>query len=186
MFKQNCPDNRKFYDLEVLKKSNRSIDKLIQFTISHNKNLPKYYKRNLAFHQFNDITLQLVLDFSILAKTHIHELINNMLQYGTLYQLAKTSKFNNLHIDYSTFPLIEQEKREEIMKQIKFIVSQYYSPSNLLFYNITYLEILYFFALLVNPSYNWITIDYLSQGNKSHQYLISIESYSKGCKTKYF
>lgn len=185
MFKENCPDNRSFYDLEVLKKSNRSIDKLIQFTISHNKNLPKYYKRNLAFHQFNDITLQLVLDFGILAKAHIHELIHNMLQYGSLYELAKITKFNNMHIDYSTFPLIEQEKRDEIMKEIKFIASKYYSPGNLL-YNITCLEILYFFALLVNPSYNWITIDYLSHANKSHQYLISIETYSKGCENKYF
>lgn len=184
MYKKKCPDNRSFYDLDVLKKSNRSIDKLFQFTISHNKNLPKYYKRNSAFHQFNDITLQLVLDFGILAKSHIDELIHNTLQYGSLYELARMTKFNNINVDYATFPLIHQEKRVEIMEEIKSIASKFYSLDTL-FFNITCLEILYFFALLVNPTYNWITIDYLSHGNKNHQYIINIETYSEGCKNKY-
>lgn len=180
MYKKNCPDSRSFYDLDILMKSNRSIDKLVEFTISHNKNLPKYYKRNSAFHQFNDITLQLVLDFAIHAKSHIDELIHNKLQYGKLYELARMTKFNNINIDYSIFPLIDQEKRDDIMEKIKCIALKFYAKNTLL-YSITCLELLYFFALLVNPSYNWITIDYLSSGNKNHQYIINIETYAKTC-----
>lgn len=185
MFQKNCPDNRSFYDLEVLKYSNRPIDKLLEFLITHNKNLHKYYKRNLAFQQFNNVTLQLVLDFSILAKSHIDELIHNPLQYGTLYSLAKITKFNNMYIDYSIFPLIDQEKRDDIMKEINFLAMKFY-PKNTLLYSITCLELLYFFALLVNPSHNWITIDYLSNGNKNHQYILNMETYYATCKTKYF
>lgn len=184
MFQKNCPDNRIFYDLEVLKNSNRPIDKLFDFIITHNKNLPKYYKKNLAFKEFNNVTLQLVLDFSVLAKSHISELINNSLQYGTLYSLAKLTKFNNMYIDYTIFPLIDQEKRDDIMKEIKNIALKYYPKTNLNF-DITCLELLYFFGLLVNPTCNWITIDYLSNGNKNHQYIINCETYSFKyfCKT---
>ena len=173
-----CSDNRSYYDLDVLKHATRPIDKLYEYIIYHNSNLPKYYKRNSAFKQFNNVTLQLVLDFKVPAKAHIDQLLNNKLEFGTLYHLEKVYKFNSLYIEYENFPLIEPN--ENIMKEIKDIAVKFFHE-NTTSYNITCLELLYFFALLVNPTYNWIIIDYLSNGNKTHQYIISTETYSKQC-----
>lgn len=174
-----CLDNRPYYDLEILKKAKRPIDKLYYSIINHNGNLPKYYKNNSAFKQFHNITLQLVLDFKLPAKDHIQELLNNS-QYGILYYFAKMNQFNSLYIDYNIFPLIDQEEHESIISEIKSIASKICTENTSL-YNITCLELLYFFAVLVNPSYNWITMDYLSNCNKSHQYIVSTDTVSKIC-----
>lgn len=176
-----CLDNRPYFDLELLKKANRPIDELYQFVIYNNNNLTKYYKKNTAFNQFNDITKQLVLDFKLSAKSHIENLINNTSKYGILYSLAKVTKFNTLYIDYTTFPLIDQRDHDTIMNEIKNIANKFYAENTYL-YNITCLELIYFFSVIVNPSYNWITMDYLSNSNKTHQYVISTDTYSTECK----
>lgn len=176
-----CLDNRSYYDLDILKKAIRPIDKLFNLFIYNHPNLDKYYNKNSALKQFNNITLQLVLDFKIGAKNHIDTLITNSLQYGTLYYLAKQQLFNMLYIDYSTFPLIVQEERDRIMQEIHTIALKYYKSSSI-FYDITCLELLYFFALIVNPTYNWITMDYVSECNKMHQYVISTQTYHSKCE----
>lgn len=175
-----CIDNRSYYDLDILKNANRPIDKLLNVFIYNHSNLKNYYKKNLALKQFNNISLQLVLDFKIGAKTHIESLISNPIEYGTLYYLAKQNLFNILYIDYSTFPLIEQEQKDCIMKEIYIIAEKYHKKGTVLF-DITCLELLYFFALIVNPTYNWITMDYVSNCNKVHQYVISVETYDSKC-----
>lgn len=171
-----CSDIRDYYDLELLKEAKRPIDELYKYVIFHNNNLPKYYKQSSSFKQFNNITLQLVLDFKLLAKAHIEQLLSNKLEYGTLYHLKDVYKFNSLYVEYENFPLIEPD----VMNEIKNMAKQFFRE-NSTSYNITCLELLYFFALIVNPSYNWITIDYLSQGNKSHQYILSTDTYPKQC-----
>lgn len=179
--KGKCSDNRSFYDLDMLKEAKRPIDKLYEYVIYHNNNLPKYYKRNTALKYFNDITLQLVLDFKLSANTHIKELINNVLLYGSLYHLAQINHFNNLYIEYTTFPLINQNEQESIMREIKSIAVLFYKEDTLL-YNITCLELLYFFSLIINSAYSWICIDYISNGNRNHQYVISTETYDNMCR----
>lgn len=179
---RTCPKNQTYFDIEILKKANRPIDKLYNLVIYHNPNLPKYYQINTGDKTFRNVTLQLVLDFKITANYHIKELINNTLNYGSLHHLAQTQNFIHLNVNYLSFPLIEIEKREEIMKEIENIASIFYKPNTLLF-NVTCLELLYFFAVLVNPNYNWITIDYISNCNKNHQYVMSAETY-KNCHRK--
>lgn len=179
-FNVKCLDNRSYYDLDVLKKANRPIDKLFSVFIYNHSNLNKYYNKNSAFKQFNNISLQLVLDFKIGAKTHVETLMDNSLYYGTLYYLANQKLFNMLYIDYLTFPLIVQEERDCILKEIQNIAVIYFKKGSM-FYDITCLELLYFFALIVNPNYNWITMDYISNCNKMHQYVISAQTYDSKC-----
>lgn len=176
-----CLDNRSYYDLDILNKAKRPIDNLLQLFIYNNPNLNKYYNRNSALKSFNNISLQLVLDFKIGAKKHIDMLITNSLQYGTLYYLFEQNLFNMLDIDYSIFPFIVQEEKDLIMTEIHKIALKY-SKKGLTCYDITCLELLYFFALIVNPNHNWITIDYISKCNKRHQYVINIQTYSSKCK----
>lgn len=176
-----CSDNRSYYDLDILKKANRPIDALISSFIHKNHNLNKYYSKNSALTQFNNITLRLVLDFKVGAKNHIDMLMNNSLQYGTFYYMTKQVLFNMLYIDCLSFPLIVQEEKDCIMKEIQIIALKYFKKGTV-FYDITCLELLYFFALLVNPTFNWITIDYISKCNKMHQYVISAETYNSKCE----
>lgn len=180
MIKVKCADNRTFYDIDILKNAQRPIDELFQYVIYHHSNLPKYYQSNSAFKELHNVTLQLVLDFKLKAVAHIEELKNNLLKYGTLYHLAQTYNLNRLYIEYTTFPLINIEEQDAILKEIQTIALESDTENSLLF-NITCLELLYFFALIVNPDYNWITIDYLSYGNKNHQYTISADTYMNHC-----
>lgn len=158
-----CKKNEEYFDLKFLSMSKRKVDNLIEETRFKFPNLKNYYKRNHALKQFNDITLQLVEDFESYAKTYIQFLITNKNDYGILYLLAQNKLFNLLYIEYITFPLIDLKNKKVIIEKIEKI-----AQNN----KISCLELLYFFALLVNPNYNWITMDYIANGNKNHQYVV--------------
>lgn len=166
----HCPRNEEYFDLEHLKKAKRKVDDLISQIHFQNPNLKNYYRRNNAMKQFNDITLQLIRDFKHRANLYVNHLIANKHDYGILYLLAENKTFNFLYIEYTTFPLIHQQEKKTIIKEIETIASNY--CTNPLQYKITCLELLYFFALLVNPDYNWVIMDYISYGNKNHQYIM--------------
>lgn len=164
----NCPNNVEFFDLEYLKASKLKKDVLVDEIKFQNANLTKYYRRNNAIKQFNDVTMNLVRDFKHRANKYIDHLRANKHDYGTLYLLANSNTFNLLYIEYCTFPLIHQPEKKSIIQEIEKMAS----ATNALEFKITCLELLYFYALLVNPDYNWVIIDYISNGNKNHQYVM--------------
>lgn len=166
----HCSKSVEFFDLKHLKKAKRNVDEFIYKEQFENPNLKNYYRRNNAMKQFNDITLQLVQDFKHRAHIYIKHLMANPHDYGILYLLAENKTFNLLYIEYTTFPLINQPEKKAIMKEIEAMASSYCTDP--LRYKITCLELLYFYALLVNPEYNWVIMDYISYGNKNHQYVI--------------
>lgn len=160
-----------FFDLEYLKESKSKVDKLIDEIKFQNSNLKNYYTQNNALTMFNDVTLQLVRDYRNQAKVYINHLIANKHEYGILYLLGKAKTFNILYIEYCTFPLVHQIDKKEIMKEIETMASKHFENDPLM-HKITCLELLYFYALLVNPDYNWVIMDYISNGNKNHQYVM--------------
>lgn len=158
-----CKDNVEYFDLKYLLNSKRKVDKLIADVRFNYPNLKNYYRRNHALKQFNDVTLQLITDFQSHAQSYIQFLKNNKLDYGLLYLLADNTLFNLLYLEYNTFPLIHLKDRKTIVEKIEEMGQKD---------KITCLELFYFYALLVNPDYNWITIDYITNGNKNHQYAV--------------
>lgn len=167
----SCIDVEIYYDIEFLKKSKRNVDSLIENIRFQNPNLKNYYRKNNALRKFNDITLQLVKDFKSYAESHVKFLMNNKQEYGILYLMAFSKQFNLVHIEYTNFPLISQKEKKNIMKEIEEIAQTINNKNNLL-YSITCIELLFFYALLVNPEYNWVIMDYISFANKNHQYVI--------------
>lgn len=163
------PDD--FFDLTHLKDEKRKVDTLIAKERQQNPNLKNYYRINNAMPEFNDITTQLIQDFKHRAQVYIEHIIANKYDYGTLYLLAQSKTFNYLYIEYTTFPLIYHQEKKLVMAEIEKMAKHYYTDQ--LMYKITCLELLYFYALLVNPKYNWIIMDYISCGNKNHQYVMS-------------
>lgn len=165
-----CKKDTEFFDLEYLKKSKSKVDNLIDEVRFQNPNLKNYYRQNNALVMFNDVTVQLVKDFRYRANAYINHLITNKHEYGILYLLAQEKTFNVLYIEYTTFPLVHQPEKKEIMKEIEKMANNHFKDP--LMNKITCLELLYFYALLVNPNYNWIIMDYISNGNKNHQYVM--------------
>lgn len=159
-----------FFDLNHLKDAKRKVDTLIAKEWQQNPNLKNYYRKNNAMPEFNDITIQLVQDFKHRAQVYIEHIIANKHDYGTLYLLAQSKTFNYLYIEYTTFPFIYHQEKKTVMTEIEMMAKQYFTER--LLFKITCLELLYFYALLVNPKYNWIIMDYISSGNKNHQYVL--------------
>lgn len=167
-----CRSEEEYFDLEFLKDSKINIDKVVQYVIYQNPRVKQFEIRNGALKQFNNVTLDLVKNYKYMAESHIKHLLANKQEYGVLYRIAESKKFNSVYVEYSMFPLIDPMEKRQIMKEVDDIAKDFFKPYSLM-YNITCLEILYFFALLVNPDSNWITMDYISNGNKNHQYVVS-------------
>lgn len=174
----NChckKDNVEFYDIEYLKSSKIKADDLIENVKFQNPNLINYHRRNNALPMFNDISLKLVKDFAHYAHAYVRHLISNKFEFAILYYLAKEKTFTSLYIEYMTFPLVNQPEKKEIIKEIEKMALVFYENSHCVEYKITCMELLYFYALLINPDYNWVIMDYINNGNKNHQYLVFVK-----------
>lgn len=161
-----CPEE--YYDLKVLKNSTRKIDELIRYVANQNQELKRYRVRNRTLPEMFDVTPKLVQDFRRQALSHVRHVLDNLKEYGDLYRIAKENHFNTVEIDLLGFPLVCN--RYDVMEKIEEYAQTFYKKGCLEFH-ITCLYLLYFYALLVNPDLNWTILDYLTQGNRNHQYL---------------
>lgn len=158
-----------YYDLELLKKANLPIDELIP------RDPLDYYCKPAPMHpMFNAVTLELVKAFEGKANSHIMAILQDYAsdtpKYSYFYYLVdqRHKLYNMVYFDYKTFPLIIN--KEAVLKEIRRIARKYTTnvPAQV---DATCLYLLYFYALLVNIDSNWITMDYISRGNKYHQHL---------------
>lgn len=160
-----------YYDLELLNKARLPIDHLIQTEIE-NLSLTHYDKPAPMHPRFNAISLELVKDFRHNAESHIMAILDDYKSdapmYSYLYYLVdhRYKLYNVVYFEYQNFPLIVE--RQKVLKEIRKIAKQYAKDQTQL--DATCLYLIYFYALLVNRSSNWITMDYLSRGNKYHQH----------------
>ncbi|MDI4567826.1 MAG: hypothetical protein E7Y34_01955 [Mycoplasma sp.] len=158
-----------YYDISVLKTIQLPIDRLIRFVIGQNPQLENYQATYRFLNLFFEITPRLVRDFQSQAVAHIRHVLDNMSQYGHLYLLIDQQPlFNALEWNDEEFIL----SNEEVLDPIRKMASQFF-PKDSAHYHITCIYLLYFYALLANPKYTWITMDYLMHGNKYHQYLLA-------------
>lgn len=165
----------KHYDLNLLIKSELPIDRLIRFVSSKNRHLLKMYQiPNRIWDMFYDIAPELIKAFSRDAHAHIQHIKENhekniTPKYSYLFLLAEKNSelFNSVNLDYEHFPLMLQS--EFALKEIRTIAQKYSKPHTNEF-DATCLYLIYFYALLINPDYNWTVMDYISNGNKYHQF----------------
>ncbi len=159
-----------YYDLELLKKAILPIDGLIQ-NATQNLSFDYYLKPSIQYGMFNAVTPELVKDFRDQAEAHIMTILEDHKtdtpQYSYLYLLVdqRSKLYNAPYFEYTKFPLV----RDDVFKEIRKIAKKY-SKNNISHFEATCIYLLYFYALLVNRDSNWITIDYLSRGNKYHQH----------------
>lgn len=166
--KMSC--SLKLYDIDLLSKANLPIDRLCKHVTSFNiSTIRQLTTKSRIWKDFYDITPELVSAFEAQAYAHVKYLKENKSQYGYLYFIAENNKdwFNTAHFEYEQFPLMVN--RPKVLNAIRRI-AQRISPSETIEFDATCLYLLYFYGLLANPHSNWITMDYLTNGNKHHQY----------------
>lgn len=153
------------YDLDLLSKARVPIDDLIDR--ARPRGVRSLFE-NTLYPGFRDVEFKLVDDYEKLGKQHIEDVQKDKSLYGYLYFLSENNKFwfNKVNFDYANFPLIRG--RECILSKIRIMAEKFHQRHTNNF-DATCLYLLYFYALLVNPKRNWITMDYLANGNKYHQ-----------------
>lgn len=120
------------------------------------------------------ITLELVQNPRVVAvaKTYIDRLLKNKLEYGYLYYLQEQQLSHKLDIQFNGEVVIECARYDQVVEAIDNLAKEW-ACVNTLMYEITRLELLYFFTLLMNPIFNWITVDFIVQGAKGYAHLIA-------------
>lgn len=160
-------------DIEKVLKLRTPVDDLIN-VFRNDLDVSKFIK----FHKFKPftsyVTLSLVTDVEAikLAKKYIMELLRNQSKYGFLYFLNTKKLIMPLHIAFNGDLIIDPQNHFEISKVLDEIARDFTCPNeNEAMYEITKIELLYFFTLMVNNHLTWVTIDHILKCNKFHGYL---------------
>lgn len=109
-----------------------------------------------------------------IAHDYIHNLVCDKETYGYLYHLANQRLLMPLSIQVNGGGdlVVDCASRDAVYKRIDSIVENFFDPGPRMF-EITRLELLYFYTLIANPHLTWILVDHLLKGNQFHDYLVS-------------
>ncbi|GFQ65909.1 uncharacterized protein TNCT_575031 [Trichonephila clavata] len=120
------------------------------------------------------ITLDIVQNKYVVeeAKEYIEHLLKNKEEYGYLYHLMKQNLYIQFDVKFNGELAIECAQYDQVVEAIDELAREW-ACKNSLMYEVTRLELLYFFILLMNPEINWTTVDFLLQGTKGHAHLIA-------------
>lgn len=122
------------------------------------------------------IKLEMVKDSKFVAAVihYIDTLLKNPTEYGYLYVLWKKNMMIPLDIHFCGESAIEVNKHDEVVLELNNLAKKW-AVENSIMYEITRLEILYFFVLILNPQLNWITVDFLLGGTRreGHAHLLA-------------
>lgn len=171
---------KEYYDLAELKLQNHLLDRLVDQVVLRNRfRLEKMEKRrNQPIRDFYNVTPELVREFKPEAIGHLQTIQADLPRYGFLYNVIhqKHNLSHAVYIKYDEFALMESTALLEVEK-----IADQFAKKCTDYYDATCLYLLIFYALLVNPHANWVTIDYLTGCNRDHQYAIHI-NWSEQCK----
>lgn len=160
--------------MEHLKELRLPVDDLVDQTY-RKEDWGKIYGRPHGFkpHFRLVITLPMVQDERVrkLARDYVSKLLQDREKFGYLYFLASKKLVVPLNLQFSGELVIDESQFAAVRKEIEDLARGFACPYSDT-YAVTCLEILYFYTMLLNPHLNWITVDYLLRGNKSHDYLI--------------
>lgn len=160
-------DRFQFYDIKLLSKATSPEDLIIRDIYSRYCNTIRNYTFKSQFWStFYMVTPGLIKQFKLQAIQHVKSIKKNN---GYLYRLVANHQktFYYVQFDFESFPLIEEKIK--VMGAIRDL-AQEISCKDSLEFDATCLYLLYFYGVLANPTSNWITMDYLTNGNKYHAY----------------
>lgn len=162
-------------DVELLKLYQSPYDELIKM-FRDNIDITPHLKIHKIEPFTSYVTHSLVTDPAIvkLAKNYIYELFKNKPKYGFLYHLQSKKLIVQLNLHFNGELVIDPQHYHAVIHEIQELALDVSCPPDPI-YDITRIELLYFFTLFVNIHLNWITVDHLLGCNKSHGYLAAVK-----------
>lgn len=162
-------------DIDLLKLHKTPYDELVH-VLRANINVSPFLKLHTFEPLRSYVTLSLVEDPHIrkTAKIYILELIRNKSHYGFLYHLHSQKLLIPLNLYFNSELILDPLHHYPIMEAIQNIARDVFCPhKENKMYDITKIELLYFFTLLANYHLNWVTVDHILGCNRSHGYLVA-------------
>ncbi|KAG8175222.1 hypothetical protein JTE90_022645 [Oedothorax gibbosus] len=102
----------------------------------------------------------------------MNRILSNKAEHGYLYNIIEEDHPWNhaVYLKWEEFPLLQGQVFHELHQ-----IAKEFAERHTEHYDATMLYLLQFYALLVNSDHsNWVTIEYLGNCNKDHQYAIHI------------
>jgi hypothetical protein len=155
------------FDIAYLKSIQIPADPIIKNIVyAELFNLEQFHREGVLGNQ---VTLKLVKHYAGYGEAYLKKIKD----FSRLFAIEKMRKVYPMDIHLNTFPFIDMSNRCEILSDIRSIASKVIKNESCLTFDMACLELLYFFTILVNREFNWVTVDFLSNSNKNHQYLIA-------------
>ena len=159
--------------MKELKLQNHRLDWLVDTIVESNKfALQKHKVKSFIFPGYNNVTVDLVQEFKPYAIAFMKRVQGDKPEYGYLYNIIdeKHCLNHSVYLKWEEFPLIQGQVMHEIHQ-----IAQMFAKPPTEEYDATMLYLLMFYTLLVNSEHtNWVTIEYLTNCNKDHQYAIHV------------
>lgn len=161
-------------DVKYLKSCKTPYDHLIKL-FRDNTDITPFFKLHKIKPFTSYITHQLVTDPNVvkMARDYIVELLKNKPKYGLLYHINAQKLIIPPHFQFNGELVIDPQHYHPIVHIIQDIAQDFSCPDHSI-YEITKIELLYFFTLFVNVHLNWMTVDHLLGCNKTHSYLVGV------------
>lgn len=157
-------------DLDLLKDIKTPNDKYI--SILRNSLTVVSKPSKIAPFQ-NCITLKFIKNkhVRLAADVYIKDLLKKEV-LGVLYNANKHCLIVPLNLEFNGDMVLDVNDKNDILNEMDALAEQHFKPwdSN---FEITKIELLYFFVLLLNPHLNWITVDFVLGCNRLHAYLVT-------------
>lgn len=157
-------------DLDLIKDLTTPNDKYINIL---KKSVPVVSKPSKIAPFRNCITLEFIKNKYVRRAADIY--IKDLLEHevlGLLYHANKHCLMVPLNLEFNGDMVVDMDNKNDILNEMDALTETYFKPWNSNF-EITKIELLYFFTLLLNPHLNWVTVDFLLGCNKLHAYLVT-------------
>ena len=164
---------RPFHDVKELKLQNHRLDWLVDTIVESNKfALQKHRVPSCLFAGYYAVTVDLVLEFKPYAVAFMKRVQADKPEYGYLYNIIDERHPSNhaVYLTWEDFPLLKGQVLHELRQVARLV-----DTTDTEHYDATMLYLLLFYALLINSGHsNWVTLEYLTNCNKDHQYAIHV------------
>lgn len=152
------------------------IDRLSQLSLPNDTLIDSLRKKHKLYKDIEKVpksmrpferrlTLDVVKDakFVEAAKEYIETLLKNKEEYGYLYYLMNMPLRVPLDVRFNGEMAIEVGRYDMVVQKLEDLARQW-GQTDTLINEITRLELLYFFVLILNFDMIWVKVDFLLQG----------------------
>jgi hypothetical protein len=160
--------------IEKLNKLRLPVDDLMkrfrESTYPYNDHSCQKCSRNK--HVPNVVTLALIKRKTSEAKEYVTKLLEDKERYGYLYYLNGKKMRVPLEVQFNAEFFVDCQEEDDVLKALEAIAARFAQRDTDMF-EITKVELLYFFIRLINPRLSWMAVEHMLQCVKDQGHLIA-------------